>query len=77
MSPISTLWSVPASATGAVLPTTPVMVTVSASLSSVPSLTTNVTTYSPATSGVNVGITESASVSAAELPSGVVVSDHE
>lgn len=51
-------------------------VTVSGELVLVPSLTTRLTTYAPATSAVNEGVAVVAPVSAAPLPTGTLSKAH-
>ena len=70
----SGVWSGPAFATGAEFNV--LIVTVSAALLTVPSLTMRLTTYVPALSTVKVGFADVELLSAALLPAGTVVNAH-
>jgi hypothetical protein len=72
---VSVFWSIPALATGAEFAVAAVIVTVSAALPIVPSLTTKLNTYAPSLSAVNVGLTAVALDSVAVLLAGFDVND--
>ena len=55
---MTTFWLAPTTATGAELATEAVMLVAATSLSTLPSLTMSVTTYTPATFGVKLGLGE-------------------
>ena len=73
---VDTLWAVPAMATGAELEPEAMTVTTAVGLRSLPSLTTKLATYVPATSGVKVGFGEVVEDKAALLLLGLEINDH-
>src|SRR5437762_5238198 len=72
--PVETVWSPPASATGAEFIV--LIVVVSGTLATRPSWTASWTTYFPGTSGTNVDTTPVALVNAAALPAGFDTNAH-
>ena len=71
-----TLCAEPALATGAELDAEAMTVTTAVRLRSLPSLTTRLATYVPATSGVKVGLGEVVEDKAALLLLGLEINDH-
>ena len=73
---VDTLCAAPALATGAELALEAMTVTTAVGLRSLPSLTTKLATYVPATSGVKVGFGEVVEDKAAVLLLGLDIKDH-